>query len=334
MMRMLSGPCSIALVMGFGLAGAAVSTGCSDDTTYPSLPGPRPEGCDRPIAYDEDDLTADLAYLASPELDGRYPGTQGDVEARNFIAERFSCLGLEDVGNLAGYTQSFTNDEDEHTANVLAMIPGADPSVADESIIITAHIDHLGDGYLGASDNASGLAALLAIAQDMTNRNVRPDRTLVFAAVGSEEPGFEGSEYFVTHPPSGFDPDRIVYNINMDMVGSYDQSGTLYALGTFEGEPGTTAVSSNTSNHPGIDVSLGDYSDQSDNVSFCTRGIPYVFFWTEDEECYHERCDTSSRIDFESLSEIAALTGEVALDLANSTKNLLGNVQHGEDVCY
>ena len=57
--------------------------------------------------------------------------------------------------------------------------------------------------------------------------------------------------------------------------------------------------------------------------------MPYVFLWTEDGECYHERCDTSSRIDYASLAEIAALAGEVTLDLANSDDDLAGGVLPG-----
>jgi hypothetical protein len=279
-------------------------------------------------------MTADLAYLASPELDGRAPGSAGDELARAFIADRFACLGLVELGTGEGFHQPFSDDADNQTGNVLAMIPGAESSVMGESVVISAHIDHFGDGWLGANDNASGVTALLAIAQQLMTEGERPDRTIVFAAFGAEESGFEGAERFMRRAPTGINLDQIVYNVNMDMVGSYDSTATLYALGTFRGTAGREAVGAHVADHPTLDVSLGEGSDQSDNYSFCARGVPYVFFWTEDELCYHERCDRSERIDYEALTEIASLSGATALTLANSEADLIGAVRAGRNVCF
>lgn len=314
------------------LAVALLSCGSDQTKQWPSLPGEKPEGCERVPAYDIDDITADLAYLASPELGGRLPGSAGDVAARAFVAERFDCLGLMPLSGDDGFDQPFTSWACEETGNVIGMLPGT--SSAEELIVISAHIDHLGRDRLGANDNASGVTALLAIAQDLVNRDVQPERTIVFAVFGSEETDFEGSEHFMRHPPADIDPDRIVYNLNMDMVGSYAASNTLYALGTFTDTAGRKAVAARRAAHPDIDVTLGDESDLSDNVSFCSRGIPYVFFWTEDGECYHRRCDTSTRVDYDALTEIAAIVGETSLDLANSDDDLLGAVRPNRDVCY
>lgn len=279
-------------------------------------------------------MTADLAYLASPALDGRAPGSAGDVSARDLVAERFACLGLVETGTGDGYQQFFTDSEGNETGNVLGMIVGSGSSVKEESVVISAHIDHFGGGWLGANDNASGVTALLAIAQSMVNESAQPDRTIVFAALGAEESGYEGAEYFMEHPPSGIEVDRIVYNVNMDMVGSYLSSSTLYALGTFQDTPGREAVRIHSDASPTIDVSLGGGSDLSDNYSFCSRGIPYIFFWTEDSECYHERCDRSDLIDYDALPEIAALSGAVSLDLASSQDDLLDGVRASRNVCY
>lgn len=307
------------LLAGATLPGLALTTGC--DRTFPSLPGPRPEGCDRPEAYLVEDLTADLSYLASPELDGRAPGTQGDQDARDFVAERFACLGLTAPNGDDGYHQPFTDADENRTGNVVGLIPGSGADNADESIVLSAHIDHFGDGWLGANDNASGVTALLAVAQDMVNRGYQPDRTVVFAAFGAEESGFEGSEAFMADVPPGIDGDQIVYNVNMDMVGSYTASETLYAFGTFSGTPGRDAVRATDSS---LDVSLGEGTDDSDNQSFCARGIPYVFFWTEDPDCYHKRCDTSANIDFDSMTALAPLIGATAAALADSDEDLSG----------
>lgn len=322
---------ALSLMAGAALGGC--STGGGDGTPYPSLPGDEPEGCQRADAYAVDGMTADLAYLASPALDGRAPGSEGDIAARTFVADRFDCLGLEPLDGMEGYEQPFTTEDDDDTGNVLAILPGSDPSVSDEVVVVSAHIDHFGDGLLGANDNASGVTALLAIAQEFSDGGYTPARSVLFAVFGAEESGFEGSEFFASNPPAGFSIDQVVYNLNMDMVGSYTESGTLYALGTFEGTLGADVVSANAASYSSLDVSYGESSDQSDNVTFCSRGVPYIFFWTEDEACYHSECDTSAHIDYASLSSIAALVGATTYDLADSEEALADEVDPESDVC-
>ena len=217
------------------VVGIAALTGCaagSDDTGDSSLPGPQPTGCDRADAYDQAAMTADLAYLASPELDGRAPGSEGDELARAFVADRFACLGLTELGTGEGFLQRFTDDENNETANVLGMIPGAQPSVMGESVVISAHLDHFGDGWLGANDNASGVTALLAIAQRLMNEGERPDRTIVFAAFGAEETGFQGAERFMRRAPAELDLDMSLGKaLQLVALGERLERGLVLELG-------------------------------------------------------------------------------------------------------
>lgn len=105
--------------------------------------------------------------------------------------------------------------------NVIAILPGTD--LKDEYIIYSAHWDHFGIGkpvngdsiYNGAADNASGTAALLAIAETF-KKGIVPKRSLVFIAVTAEEQGLLGSAYYAEHPI--FSPNKTVANINMDGV--------------------------------------------------------------------------------------------------------------------
>ncbi len=298
-----------------------------------SLPSDEPAGCDSVDPYALATLRADLGYLASPALDGRAPGTDGDIDARAFVAERFACIGLEGAGAEDDFDQPFTDAADNETGNVIGLLRGADAALASELVVISAHIDHFGEGLLGANDNASGVTALLAIATALSHDPEALGRTVVFAVFGSEESGFEGSEHFVTHASEGINPDDVVYNVNMDMVGSYSQAGIVDALGTFDGTAGLTAVEENTDAYPSLDVSLGYGSGDSDNYTFCSRGVPYIFWWTQDEECYHESCDTSGRIDYAGLSEIAQLTGDVTLALSQTSTDLAAAVNPGQDGC-
>lgn len=294
--------------------------------------GPWPERPECPAAaYDPDAMAADVAWLASPELDGRYPGTDGDVAARELIAERFACLGLVSFPGAGDYHQAFVDAEGDETGNVLGYVQGAGRH-ADDLIVVSAHTDHFGDGRLGANDNASGLAGLMAIAQAVAG-GPAPDRTVVFAAFGAEESGYEGSLHAMIEPVDGFVPEDVVYNVNMDMIGSYNSTDLVYALGTFRGTAGRDVVDAAMDDYPGLDVGVGDWSDLSDNQTFCARGIGYVFLWTEDLECYHKRCDTADMVDYPHMVQIAELTGDVTTGLANSADDLAGAVTPGRDVC-
>ncbi len=103
------------------------------------------------------------------------------------------------------------NVRKRQTGNVLGMLPGSDPALAQQAVVFMAHHDHLGlaaqrdaqgdNIYNGAIDNASGTAALLTIARACASLKDRPARSILFAAVGAEEQGLLGSEYFAAHPP-------------------------------------------------------------------------------------------------------------------------------------
>ena len=289
--------------------------------------------CLRADPFEKAGLKADVTFLASPALDGRAPGSAGELAARKMIAERLSCLGIESFAETPGYIAPFTDSDENESANVIGYLPGLDPTVAAEVVVVSAHPDHFGNGQLGANDNASGVAALLAIASQLHKQRSALRRTVVFAAFGSEESGFEGSEHFMTHLPAQVQAAKIVYVVNMDMVGSYALAQSVDALGTFVGTPGRAVVKQLAPAYPELAIDLGSPSDLSDHVTFCKRGIPYVFLWTEDTKCYHKACDTEARIDYQGLSHIASLVSRLTLELANSPGNLLGQIKPGVNVC-
>ncbi len=113
---------------------------------------------------------------------------------------------------------------EKSTANVLAVLPGSDPKLSSEYVLFMAHHDHIGIAadrdvrgdsiYNGAIDNASGTAALLAVAQAISESGLRPKRSIVFAAVGAEEQGLLGSKYFAEHPPIPNGKQSAVVNID------------------------------------------------------------------------------------------------------------------------
>jgi Peptidase family M28 len=282
----------------------------------PAAPPPPPSCVDDGAPYAIDDLRARVSLLAAPKLDGRAPGTDGDRAARAHIVERFRCLGLTAGGAGGSYEQPF-----DDTANVIGLIPGSDPKVGAEIILVGAHHDHLGGGMLGANDNASGVAALLAVAQGV-RRAGAPRRTIAFVTYGAEERGLVGSLHLVANPPPPLPLDKIVEVINLDMVGSHASANAVYAFGAFPKLPARAILAELARKYPKLNVPLGGHSVRGDHLGFCQQGIPYVFFWTPDRRCYHEKCDTADRLDYPRMADIAQLAGGLVQRLADTDVDL------------
>jgi len=294
-----------------------------------------PSGCDvSGDPFDADALHAEVGFLASEKLDGRVPGSAGDRSARDFIEARFRCLGLVPGGEAGSYQQPFVNGEGVTTANVVGFIPGTDPGVASDIIVVGAHHDHFGtvggEGLrLGANDNASGVVGMLAVAQAIRQRKVAPRRTVAFVAFGSEEtlavaPFTEGSAAYVANAPTDLPLSRVVYMINFDMIGSYSQEKKVYAIGTVGTTPARGVLEGLAGATPALSVSLGEPGEEgaSDHYPFCVAGIPYVFFWTSDDACYHKSCDRPEALDYVHLAEIARRGADLTGSLGDSTVDL------------
>lgn len=279
-------------------------------------------GTDDPFA--EAPLRARLSYLASKELAGRASGSPGEALARAHVAAAFACLGLVPAGADGGYIQPF-DDEDRHSGNVIGYLAGTDPAVGGDIIVIGAHMDHVGHKgdtiWYGANDNGSGTTAMLAIAQWFAQRPP-PRRTIAFVGFGSEETGLNGSQAFVDVPPAALALDRMVYMINLDMVGTYDSTKRVKAYGAFPGTHARDLLTAMHADYPGLDLRFAGHSERSDDAPFCAEGIPYVFFFTDDKQCYHRPCDTADRIDYADMSRIATVAAELVHRLADDTEDL------------
>jgi Zn-dependent M28 family amino/carboxypeptidase len=264
--------------------------------------------------FAKDALHDDIKVLADKALDGRAPGTDGDAKARAFIVDRFTCLGLAPAGDDGGYAQAFSSGG-ANTANLIATIKGT----SDDIVMISAHHDHLGKGHLGANDDASGVAAMLAIAKAIAQGDP-PTRTLVFAAFGAEEDGMVGSRFFAKHPTIALE--HVVQFIELDMVGSHDSADLVAAMGAFKGFGARTLLDKHVKEFPKLHVSAGGKARGSDFEPFCKLGVPYTFFWTPDHRCYHETCDTLDRIDLPHMIDIAKLASALVRDLADTSLDL------------
>jgi hypothetical protein len=213
------------------------------------------------------------------------------------------------------------------TANVIGILPGADPRLRDEAIVIGAHYDHLGQGgegslapdqigqaHHGADDNASGTAVVLALARGFAASGPRP-RTLVFAAFSGEELGLLGSGHYVRHP--AFPLERTVLMVNFDMVGRLREH-RLYVGGVDSGT-GLRAVVNDAAQGLGLALELRPSPfAPSDHTSFYTAGRPVLFLFTGAHMDYHRPSDTWDKINAPGLATVATMAARVVDTVART----------------
>jgi hypothetical protein len=217
------------------------------------------------------------------------------------------------------------------TANVVAAIPGSDPALAGSCVVVGAHYDHLGFGgdaslapdrlgtiHPGADDNASGVAALLAIARELAAAGPAR-RTVVLAAFGAEELGILGSAFLVRHMPPGCRVDSLQLMVNLDMVGRAT-GGKLYVDGAATARGLRERVTGLAARAPRLPLSLafgGDGYGPSDHASFRARGVPVVFLFTGAHADYHRPTDTPEKLDYDRLADVARLAYRIVRDAAD-----------------
>ncbi|MCS7182056.1 MAG: M20/M25/M40 family metallo-hydrolase [Thermoanaerobaculum sp.] len=213
------------------------------------------------------------------------------------------------------------------TANVVALLPGNDPNLGQEMVVVGAHYDHLGWGgpgsnslvpdvraiHNGADDNASGVAALLQIAQQLAARP--PKRSVIFVAFSAEELGLLGSSYFVQHLPVA--KERVVAMVNLDMVGRPKKGPalTLGGYGTAKEWP-ELVETLNRNHHLKIATSAGGFG-ASDHASFYNAGIPVLFFFTGAHEDYHKPSDDADKLDYPAMAKVVQFAADTVRAIAH-----------------
>jgi hypothetical protein len=305
----------------------AIAAGLAVGRPAPASPG------DAAVTLDRSRLLADVATLSDPSFEGRLASSAGGRKAREWIASAFEAIGLRRAGpdtfaqpfsftvrRLSGIFRAGPFQRTyRDSANVVGRLEGREPSRP--AIVISAHYDHLGirDGviYPGADDNASGVAAMLAVAVAMKARGTR--HPLVFAAFDGEELGLRGSKAFVRSTHRG----AIALNVNLDML-SRSTRREIFVAGTFH-TPRLKPVVERLQETTPVTIRLGhdrpelgadDWTMLSDHGAFHEARIPFLYFGVEDHEDYHQPTDTFDRIDRQFFGDVTALVIDavVALD--------------------
>lgn len=280
-------------------------------------------------------ILAPVRVLADDAYGGRMAGTAGERCAGDYIAARFAAIGLEPAGT-DGYFQDvpLASILNPHAVgatgrNVLALLPGSDPSLRDEIVVIGAHYDHLGHGgsgsltpgdssiHNGADDNASGVAAMLAAAVRLASEP--PSRSILFMAFTGEESGLLGSAHWVSAPTRSLADVRAM--LNMDMVGRLEDGPLIvYGTGTAEEWP---AILDDAGAAVGIDLTYqSEGYGPSDHTSFYSHDIPVLHFFSNTHADYHKPSDDWQKIDVDGLQRVSILVSRVARAVADRPADL------------
>jgi Peptidase family M28 len=256
---------------------------------------------DVPI-LDRDQLLQDVQILSANDMEGRKVNSPGGAKARTYVLERFKQVGLKPLDSSfeQPFAFVFPKGKVKHKGvNIVGLIPGS----SERAIILTAHYDHLGvlNGkiYNGADDNASGVAALFAIGSHFIKNP--PKNTLIIGALDAEEGSGGGGDELV----KTLDKEKIIMNVNMDMIGR-DKNNVLYAAGTHhypQLKPYLEKVAAKSDvkllfghDNPAL-KNVEDWTKDSDHYAFHRRSIPFIYFGVEDYEHYHKPTD-----DFENMT--------------------------------
>jgi len=216
--------------------------------------------------------------------------------------------------------------DEVRAANVIGILPGTDPALAAETVVLGAHYDHLGlaDGvvYPGADDNASGTAVVVGLARAFAAAGGNA-RTLVFALFGAEELGLIGSRHYVDRPAVPLD--RTVAMVNFDMVGRLQ--GRTLSVGGGDSGNRLRALVSQAAQLEGMTLDLhGSPYGPSDHARFYAAGVPVLFFYTGGHSDYHKPSDTADKIDAAGMARIAALGARVVDGLASEARPVYAQV--------
>lgn len=292
---------------------------------------------------------AAINFLASDALEGRDAGSRAGKAVAEYLSSHLQSLGIEPLGEQ--YKQAFDAYSEEfqqrkrysvhpdsiakykkgvhrvlHLQNVLGIIPGVN---SDEYVVVGAHYDHVGMDenlvgdkiYNGADDNASGVSAVMQIAQAFVESGVKPQRNVVFAFWDGEEHGLLGSLYFTNNYSY---IENVKGYLNFDMIGRNQDENKPKEVAYFYTEANAAFGDWLKNDIKKYDLQLEpDYRPWdkpvggSDNGSFARKGVPIIWYHTNGHPDYHLPSDEADKINWDKLVEITKAAYLNLWNLAN-----------------
>jgi hypothetical protein len=275
----------------------------------------------------------DIRFLADDRLDGRLTGTPAADTAAAYIQRRFEAIGLQ--APATGWFQEFRVEGNlaqrlaltgRTGRNVIGLLPGSDPARREDIVVVGAHYDHLGSGafgaldpdsagraHNGADDNASGVAALLNIAQRLAQDP--PARTIMFIAFSGEELGLLGSSHYVREPVAPMA--RTVAMVNFDMVGRL-RDNRLIIYGTETAREFNASLDSLNWSAAFDLRKRGDGFGPSDQSAFFAVKKPVLHFFTDLHEDYHRSTDDWEKINVAGMLKVTEFATRMILAIADA----------------
>ena len=281
-----------------------------------------------------------INVIADDSMLGRNTPSKGLEMTAAYVGAQFKRLGLKPGGDSNTYIQRYpltkapapgaraSTTPAESAPNSVGILPGTDPVLRDEYIVVSAHMDHVGTSgtspkdsiWNGADDDASGTAGVLALAEAFSQAPTK--RSIIFLTVSGEEHGLWGSSWFATNPPVSIR--KIVANFNLDMIGR-NWKDSIVVVGMEHSDLGKTVMKVSAM-HEELGITpmpdpwpQENFFGRSDHYNFARRGVPAIFFFNGVHEDYHRPSDSPDKIDAEKESRVVRLIFHVLTAVANAT---------------
>jgi len=313
------------LIIGAVAAMLLAGAGVAAPSTDPAVAAARD-------AISQQAMSALVKDLSAPAYDGRLPGTPGDSASRDYLVRLFRSIGLKPAGTqgyLLPFTTTITQPDGEDTpanpalgqvvktSNIIGIIPGNDPVLAHEVILVSGHRDHLGHRpdhvqYPGANDDLSGVAATVELARAFARIRHLNKRTLMFVAFGAEEQEQMGSTYQASHPLPVTPNRNIVLMLSIDMIGRDFDAWSGFSQRRMDrfADRWFAEVYNGTDSHK--DAYSFEYPDESDGSdtpvtydydagAFAAHGINTRVIGLATDPNYHSPADTWGHMHFDPM---------------------------------
>jgi Zn-dependent M28 family amino/carboxypeptidase len=251
-------------------------------------------------------VRGEMSFLASDALGGRGSATHDELVAATYVAAQFQSFGLD-----TAEVQRVPLPSGASTYNAIGVLRGTGPELAQQTILLSSHLDHLGTRrswagpviYHGADDDASGTTAVLELARAFGSLPQKPLRTVVFVCFGSEETGGQGDQYFLLYPPVPLA--SVVAHLEFEMIGQPDRAirpDQLWLTGWERTDLGPT-LAKHGAPLVADPHSAQDFFARSDNFAFAKQGIVAQTVSSYGLGAhYHRPADDLAHIDFQHLA--------------------------------
>ena len=271
-------------------------------------------------AIGEQELSGHVKYLAQPSMRGRARGTAEGREAAAYVERRFQDYGLRPWGT----AQSFELPS-AVGVNVAGVLPGSDCALSGQIVLVVAHFDHLGvvKGKIcpGAADNASGVAAMLEMAEQFSLQEPKPRRSICFLATDGEEAGLLGAFAFIQR--QDFDPTHIAAIVNIDGLGrkcfdSYRDAMLVFGTEKLPQTRRRIADAAATQGMRILPIGMDVLGLRADHAAFEPLELPTLFFTCGPYGDYHKPADVPNRLNYAKLRRETLTIAETIRWLADS----------------